>query len=232
LKIHSREKDLIAATHGRSLWVMDDIGYLQQFTLAVQKSKAWLFEHTPIVLWENTSRGGQRGHFLFAGENPPGITNIGGKPRAAISQSTFISFYIGETSAGNVKITITDPVKSKKRIIDTTVSVGIHRLPWDLKFDAPSLTEKEIKAIDSLVMSMPEVEAPSLTALRRLKQAKTSSEQRQLVERLVNLNSGIPIPEKLLPVKAGPGLYSIELKAGTIVQKTNLKINEDPLNKK
>jgi hypothetical protein len=123
-------------------------------------------------------------------------------------------------------------VKHNKKIIDTTVAAGIHRIAWDLKFDAPSLTEKEIRTIDSLVMSIPEVENSSLTALRRLKQATTSSEQRQFVERLVNLNSGIPIPEKLLPVKAVPGLYSIELKAGTILQKANLKINDDPLNKK
>jgi hypothetical protein len=231
LKIHPREKDLIAATHGRSLWIMDDIGYLQQFTPAVQKSKAWLFEHKPIVLWENTSRGGQRGHFLFAGENPPGISNTSSKPRAVTSQSTFITFYISDASNGNVKLTITDPVKHNKKIIDTTVAEGIHRIAWDLKFDAPSLTDKEIKTIDSLVMSIPEVENSSLTALRRLKQATTSSEQRQFVERLVNLNSGISIPEKLLPVKAVPGLYSIELKAGTILQKANLKINDDPLNK-
>ncbi|MFN2439099.1 MAG: WD40/YVTN/BNR-like repeat-containing protein [Chitinophagaceae bacterium] len=232
LKIHPRERDLIAATHGRSLWIMDDIGYLQQFTPAVQKSKAWLFEHKPIVLWENTSRGGQRGHFLFAGENPPGISNASSKPRAVTSQSTFITFYISDASNGNIKLTITDPVKQNKKVIDTTVAAGIHRIAWDLKFDAPSLTDKEIKTIDSLVMSIPEVENSSLTALRRLKQAKTSSEQRQFVERLVNLNSGIPIPEKLLPVKALPGLYSIELKAGTILQKANLKINDDPLNKK
>jgi hypothetical protein len=231
LKIHPREKDLIAATHGRSLWIMDDIGYLQQFTPAVQKSKAWLFEQKPIVLWENTSRGGQRGHFLFAGENPPGITNIGSKPRAAVSQSTFITFYIGDASAGNVRITIHDPATGNKRIIDTTVALGIHRIAWDLKFDAPSLTDKELKTVDSLVMSMPEVETPSLTALRRLKGANTSAEQRSLVERLVNLNSGIPIPPKLLPLKAGPGLYSISVKAGTVVQQTNLKIANDPLTK-
>ena len=212
------------------LWMISVI--CSNLHLRFKRVRPGCFEHKPIVLWENTSRGGQRGHFLFAGENPPGISNTSSKPRAVTSQSTFITFYISDASNGNVKLTITDPVKHNKKIIDTTVAAGIHRIAWDLKFDAPSLTDKEIKTIDSLVMSIPEVENSSLTALRRLKQAKTSSEQRQFVEHLVNLNSGIPIPEKLLPVKAVPGLYSIELNAGTILQKANLKINGDPLNKK
>lgn len=231
LKIHPRENDLIAATHGRSLWIMDDIGYLQALTPAVQKSKAWLFEHKPVVLWENTSRGGQRGHFLFAGENPPGITNTGSKARATTTQSTFVTFYSGDTNTGKVTITITDPVKGNKRMIDTTVSAGVHRIEWDLKFDAPSLTDKELSLIDSLVMALPEVEAPSLTALKRLKMAKTSTEQRSLVERLVTLNSGILIPKKLLPIKAGPGSYTIDLKSGAAVQRRVLNLIKDPLGK-
>ncbi len=230
LKIHPREKDLIAATHGRSLWIMDDIGYLQQFTPEVQKSKAWLFNHKPIVLWENTSRGGQRGHFLFAGENPPGIINTSSKPRAATSQAALITFYVGDTSAGKVQIIISDPVKGHKRTVDTTVAPGVHRITWNLNFDAPLISKEEIEIIDSLVMSMPEVESASRTALQRLKSASASAEQRQLVERLVNANPGIAIPEKLLPVKAVPGLYAIKLQAGTVVQQTSLKVNDDPLN--
>lgn len=231
LKIHPRENDLIAATHGRSLWIMDDIGYLQSFTPAVQKSKAWLFEPKPVVLWENTSRGGQRGHFLFAGENPPGITNVGSKSRGVTNQSLFVTFYIGEPGSHKVTITIRDSANGNQRIIDTTLLGGIHRIEWDLKFDAPLLTKEEIKMIDSLVMALPEAEAPSLTALRRLKEAKTSKEQRSFVERLVNLNAGIPIPQKLLPLKAGPGSYSIRLKSGSGEQHRVLKMIKDPLGK-
>ena len=44
LKIHPREKDLIAATHGRGLWIMDDISVLQQTTSLLQFQKLWLFE--------------------------------------------------------------------------------------------------------------------------------------------------------------------------------------------
>jgi hypothetical protein len=32
LVIHPRESDLIAATHGRSIWILDDISPLQQLT--------------------------------------------------------------------------------------------------------------------------------------------------------------------------------------------------------
>ena len=73
LKIHPRENDLIAGTHGRSIWIADDIGPLQQLSNQVLSSNAWLFEQKEATIWENTSRGGQRGHFWFAGENPKTI---------------------------------------------------------------------------------------------------------------------------------------------------------------
>ena len=36
LVIHPRDGDLIAATHGRSVWILDDITALQQFTPSVR----------------------------------------------------------------------------------------------------------------------------------------------------------------------------------------------------
>ena len=38
LVIHPRDCDLIAATHGRSIWILDDITPLQQLTPAVLQS--------------------------------------------------------------------------------------------------------------------------------------------------------------------------------------------------
>ncbi len=230
LKIHPREKDLIAGTHGRSLWIMDDIGYLQQFTPVVQNSRAWLFDHRPVVLWENTSRGGQRGHFLFAGENPPGINNTSTVPRASTSQSTFITCYVNAEAIQKVQITITDPAKKIKRSIDTSLAKGIHRIEWDMLFEAPMLTAAEINLVDSLVSAIPGAERAALTALRRIGQAKNAFVQRQQIERLVDANPGIPIPERLLPLKARPGVYSIEMKAGAVTQTKQLTLKKDPLN--
>ena len=43
LVIHPRDGDLIAATHGRSIWILDDITPLQQLSPEVLTSDAHLF---------------------------------------------------------------------------------------------------------------------------------------------------------------------------------------------
>ena len=127
-----------------------------------------------------------------------------------------------------IQLTIADPARKIKRTIDTTLTSGVHRIEWDLQFDSPMLTDKEIKLIDSLVNSIPGVERAALTAVRRLAQAKNSFDQRRQVERLVATNPGMPIPDKLLPVKVIPGVYNIELRSGATVLSKKLIIKNDP----
>ena len=45
LMIHPRDNDLIAATHGRGFWIMDDITPLQQLSEKVMTAEAHLFEN-------------------------------------------------------------------------------------------------------------------------------------------------------------------------------------------
>ena len=45
--VHPRDNDLIVATHGRSIWIADDITPLQQLTPAVPPQDATLFDIRP-----------------------------------------------------------------------------------------------------------------------------------------------------------------------------------------
>jgi photosystem II stability/assembly factor-like uncharacterized protein len=73
LFVQDRDSDLIAATHGRGLFVLD-IEALRQVTAAVTKKPAHLFAVEPAYLWRLQSRGFQ-GHKEFAASNPPyGVT--------------------------------------------------------------------------------------------------------------------------------------------------------------
>ena len=47
--IEVRQNDLVIATHGRSFYVLDDIGMLRQLTPAVAASKAHLFAPSPVI---------------------------------------------------------------------------------------------------------------------------------------------------------------------------------------
>jgi hypothetical protein len=134
LVIHPRENDLIAATHGRSLFILDDISPLQQLTPAIASGKAWLFNQKPAIIWANKSRGAQRGHFWYAGKNPENIKPITSLPRAVFENGALLNFYLKETSEP-VSIQIKDESGALSTTIPVENKAGIHRIRWNLKFD-------------------------------------------------------------------------------------------------
>jgi hypothetical protein len=71
LKIHPRDRELIAATHGRSIWIAD-IAPLQEMTAQVAATDIHLFEPKPGLQFGNPPVGGESvGHQFFEAESPP-----------------------------------------------------------------------------------------------------------------------------------------------------------------
>jgi len=118
--IHPRDNDLIVATHGRSLWIADDITPLQQFTPAVAASDANLFDVRPAIQWTNDRTAGQHigGQKVFIGENAP--------------RGTTISYYLKTAAAGDVKISISDGSGRMLCNGDAPKGAGINRVRWSL----------------------------------------------------------------------------------------------------
>ncbi len=69
LDIQLREGELIAATHGRGIWLLD-ISPLAQMTKAIAQSDAHLFEPDRLTVWRSMRRGIQ-GHDTWTAPNPP-----------------------------------------------------------------------------------------------------------------------------------------------------------------
>jgi hypothetical protein len=117
--IHPRDGDLIVATHGRSIWIADDITPLEEFTPNVQSQDAYLFTPRPAVayvndLTNNPHIGGQKN---FVGENAP--------------RGTAISYYL-KTGATDVKVSIVDVEGRTLCSVDGPKTAGIHRVEWGL----------------------------------------------------------------------------------------------------
>jgi len=127
LLIHPRDNDLIAATHGRGIWIMDDISALQQTTETVADSDGFLFENRrPGTRWLSIRRGGYgRGDLYFRGENPP--------------PGALVHFYLKGTPAGPVTVEISDSTGLRKTtyLLDNP-EPGIQRIAWDFRFDPPA----------------------------------------------------------------------------------------------
>jgi len=122
LLIHPRDNDLLAATHGRGIWILDDISALQQATPQVLASDAQLFESTrSATRWLRVARGGYgRGDLYFKGENPPS----GG----------LVHYYLkAQAQGGTLEITDGDRLKTTYLLDDA--QAGISRIAWDLRWD-------------------------------------------------------------------------------------------------
>jgi hypothetical protein len=134
LVIHPRDGDLIAATHGRSLWILDDISPLQQLSPAVLAADAHAFSNRVATIWKAISRGATRGHLLFQGRNP---LTIAQRPPAnspgELQNSATVSFYVGKAPAGPAKIEIT-AADGRTTSADVPVTTGINRYFWPLSF--------------------------------------------------------------------------------------------------
>ena len=125
IQVHPRDHDLIIGTHGRSIYVLDDIIALEGLTATVRDSAAWLFPIRPVQpSWQAQERG-LWGQDFFQADNPPA--------------GAYIDFYLRNFSPDDVSITITDSVSSREVAkLTARGNLGLNRVVWDLQ-PKPSL---------------------------------------------------------------------------------------------
>ena len=108
--IHPRDNDLIAATHGRGIWIMDDITPLQQLSEKVTSAEAHLFENRTATQWLRIQPHGTGGTLSFRGENPTRnavdqlLPRLGARPGRCSSRSPDVT--------GENKRTLTVPARA------------------------------------------------------------------------------------------------------------------------
>jgi photosystem II stability/assembly factor-like uncharacterized protein len=123
--VHPREHDLILGTHGRSIWILDDITPLEQLDVDEMKGDAFLFDVRPGTAWINDIQkqvqvGGAK---YYRGRNP--------------AAGTAVSYWLAKP-ASSVKITISDVTGREVRSIDGSKDAGINRVQWDLRANPPA----------------------------------------------------------------------------------------------
>jgi photosystem II stability/assembly factor-like uncharacterized protein len=124
--IHPRDGDLIIGTHGRGIYILDDITALQQLTRSkVLDTEVFLFDIRPATQWFSDIRlsrytGGAK---LFRGANP--------------AAGTVISYYLKTAPTTDVKIAISDYTGKVIRNITGTRDLGINRVQWNIRGNPP-----------------------------------------------------------------------------------------------
>ena len=124
LQIHPREHDLILATHGRSIWIMDNITALEEIAGndSVLTTDLHLFTPKPGIEWKTANYRGFLGTGLFFAANP---------------QAGLVLDYFAKT-AGPVRVTVKDKAGNDVRQLTGRAEAGaVNRIAWDMRSDAP-----------------------------------------------------------------------------------------------
>jgi photosystem II stability/assembly factor-like uncharacterized protein len=133
--IHPVANDLIVGTHGRGIFILDDITPLEQLA-AASSSFAQLFQPQPATI-QNT-HGGLRlfGNRNYTTENPR-TRNLGGSEHSAAS----FAFFVGPAAqaGSSATLTISDERGELVRELPVRFTPGLHRVEWDLRWSQPSL---------------------------------------------------------------------------------------------
>ena len=231
LRIHRRDNDLIVGTHGRSLWVLDDISPLQALSDEVAAAKLHIFDTQPSTLWQNVSRGGQRGHFWFAGDNPREVRNSSSIPRAGFKNDAVITYKVGEGFIDSLTLAIENQQGTLSQLVKVSPEPGIHRYYWNREFSAPEFTAEERAELDAVLQTV--VAEIGNSRVRRMyaRFQKTSSSDaiRQLLEPLTGGYLNFNFDPKFLIPKAGVGMYKVKLIGDGQHADGKLIIREDPL---
>jgi photosystem II stability/assembly factor-like uncharacterized protein len=130
LVIHPRENDLIAGTHGRSVWILEDIAPLEQLsgdviTRAVHLfsvRRATIFNYPPSPLSHRAGIDSGPRYWnsgTYAAPNPP--------------TGARIRYWVRDGLASAVKITVLDASGNAVRELEGPGGAGIHEVTWDLR---------------------------------------------------------------------------------------------------
>ena len=174
LQIHPRDHELMAATHGRSVWAVD-IAPLEQMSDSVLAAGNYLF--APKTAYQ-------------FGE-APGASTEAGQKRFAASGPAYGAEIVYRLASGSArdraKIVITNVRGDTVRTIDGAGGAGIHRVTWDYRGKTPpasplSPAQKRdsimnLRKLDKIIDSMVTAGSGSREELERIRTRINSGDQ-------------------------------------------------------
>lgn len=121
LVIQPRENDLVLATHGRGIWIFDQVNALQELTPGVRAQPGHLFSINPATAYRLTSSKAHAGDMLFRGENPPNGAIIDLWARDGVPDGTAVTIH----DAGGREVA--------RVAVPASRTGGVVRVVWNLR---------------------------------------------------------------------------------------------------
>jgi photosystem II stability/assembly factor-like uncharacterized protein len=126
LAIHPRDHDLVVGTHGRGIWIVDDISPLRALTAAVLASPVAFLPQRPTVQRLTAFGGWANGDAVYVGPNPP--------------DDAVITYYLRKRHIlGDMRIEVFDANGRSVGTLPTTKRRGLSRITWSMRLAAPKV---------------------------------------------------------------------------------------------
>ncbi len=165
IQIQARENDLVLATHGRSIWVFDDITPIEKMDASVLNGDLTFFPPHAATTFNIRMRRWSGGQKFFTAKNPPygailnyylkeavlpeppkteQRTDKDDKDKTAAAKAEEKGKGTAEEKSksaaelkkeGKVKITVTDKDGKAVREFDGPGAAGVNRTNWDLRYN-------------------------------------------------------------------------------------------------
>jgi photosystem II stability/assembly factor-like uncharacterized protein len=119
LEIHARDNDLIVGTHGRSIWILDNLGVLVGMDAAAMAAGLHVSPINPATLFQYKYDVPRLGNGAFRAPNP--------------AFGALITYFLGAEEEDGVTVEIRDRSGQVVRTMDGPGSRGFNRVAWDLR---------------------------------------------------------------------------------------------------
>jgi photosystem II stability/assembly factor-like uncharacterized protein len=126
LVIHPRDNDLVIATHGRGIWIVDDITPLRALTPENLARESFFIDSKPAVQRIRAFGGWVNGDAAFEGPNPP--------------NDAVITYYQKKRHIfGDLKLEVLDAEGKVVGTIPSGKRRGLSRVTWSMREKAPRI---------------------------------------------------------------------------------------------
>ncbi|WP_373495103.1 VPS10 domain-containing protein [Aquiflexum sp.] len=134
MAMHPKTNDLVLATHGRGVIIIDDISPLRQIKPEMLNEEVYFLKSPPIVMWEESNFGGSSQAITFVGPNP--------------DRSAKIIYYLKKRHTfGAMSLEILDQEGNKVISLDPGKQKGINIVRWSFTGKAPKVAKGKTFAI-------------------------------------------------------------------------------------
>ncbi len=133
LAIHPRDRDLVIATHGRGIWIIDDITPLRALTAETLAKEAAFIAAREIVQTIPAGGGWVNGDAAFAGPNP--------------TSDAVITYYQQKRHIfGDLKIEVLDADGKVVATVPSSKRRGLNRATWSMRLPPPRVPTAAVAA--------------------------------------------------------------------------------------